>query len=155
MNVLNSWFSVSSTLLNQQIWTFTGIFQLLDFHSDEEHESIDMQTPRTSALFEHGFFELRLHMSNRNIKANCMTCQRMGRQNLIQAREDSSSNLLAHLKVMDKCVVNKCFFFTLTEIIWSECHLKRSQNMVSIEISSWKKWIYSKPPHYWQFNIDK
>lgn len=28
-----------------------------------------------------------------------MTCQRMGRQNLLQAHEDKTSNLVAHLKV--------------------------------------------------------
>lgn len=55
--------------------------------------------PRVSSIFEHGLFEVHARLENRAIKANCLTCQRMGRANLIQAREYSSSNLLAHLKV--------------------------------------------------------
>lgn len=63
--------------------------------SDEDIEP----SPHVSPLFEFGFFEIRVRLENKIIKANCMTCQRMGRSNLILAREFSSSNLLAHLKV--------------------------------------------------------
>lgn len=61
---------------------------------------LELQTEgRVPPLFEHGFFEIHTRLENKVIKANCMSCQRMGRANLIQAREYSSSNLLAHLKV--------------------------------------------------------
>lgn len=71
----------------------------VDTQNDNELELQSAQ--RVPSVFEHGFFEVSVRMENRVIKANCLTCQRMGRANLIQAREYSSSNLLAHLKVSD------------------------------------------------------
>ncbi|XP_055307774.1 uncharacterized protein LOC129571921, partial [Sitodiplosis mosellana] len=66
-----------------------------------DNDDPDAQSARSSLLFEHGFFEINFRMpNNKNIKANCMSCHRMGRSNLIQAREDCNSNLLAHLKRM-------------------------------------------------------
>lgn len=71
-----------------------------DFAETQNDCNLELQqAPRVPSLFEHGFFEVHARLENRVIKANCMTCQRMGRANLIQSREYSSSNLLAHLKV--------------------------------------------------------
>lgn len=73
---------------------------MFKFFSDcQNYVDFDVQPVRVSPLFEYGFFEIRVRMENKVIRANCMTCQRMGRQNLIQAREDQTSNLVAHLKV--------------------------------------------------------
>ncbi|XP_031635544.1 uncharacterized protein LOC116348631 [Contarinia nasturtii] len=54
---------------------------------------------RTHPLFN-GFFEFHSHLPNNKIKANCLSCERMGRPNLIQARKGISSNLLTHLNRM-------------------------------------------------------
>lgn len=67
-----------------------------DFQFDDE---LFETVPRPSPLFTNGFFEVHMRLPNKIIKANCLTCQSHGRQNLIQGREGSASNLLAHLKV--------------------------------------------------------
>lgn len=76
------------------------LLQKIRLVSDDQ--SLVIQEPISrypQTLFEHGFFEIVVRLPNRVIKANCLTCQRLGRANLIQAREYSSSNLLGHLKV--------------------------------------------------------
>lgn len=50
-------------------------------------------------FFMHGFFEICQRSSNGCIKANCLTCQRMGRANLLQSSQCNHFNLLAHLQV--------------------------------------------------------
>lgn len=70
--------------------------------SETIDDNFDESSMRVSRLFEFGFFEIRKRLKIRSIKfikANCMTCQRMGRQNLIQTQEGQTSNLVAHLKV--------------------------------------------------------
>lgn len=52
-----------------------------------------------SPLFLYGFFEIRHRVKDSIITVNCMTCQRMGRQNLLHTHEEKTSNLVAHLKV--------------------------------------------------------
>lgn len=52
-----------------------------------------------SALLEQ-FFEIREHLPNRNITANCLTCQSQGLSNLLQGLWPS--NLWAHLKVSSR-----------------------------------------------------
>lgn len=82
-------------------------------------DDLGSHSPRPSLLFEHGFFDIRTRMANRNIKANCLACQRLGRSNLIQAREDSSSNLLAHLKVNRTAYINiHCVFVEIRRQIY-------------------------------------
>lgn len=74
--------------------------KMLYLVSDDQNFIEQDPVPRyPQTLFEHGFFEIVVRLPNRIIKANCLTCQRLGRANLIQAREYSSSNLLGHLKV--------------------------------------------------------
>lgn len=51
-----------------------------------------------SEFFMRSFFEICERLPNGCIKANCLTCQRLGRANLIQSQCDHS-NLLAHLQV--------------------------------------------------------
>lgn len=76
------------------------LFILSDRQSQEDFGmNASPQQLRLLPLFLYGFFEIRSHMENKTIIANCMTCQRMGRQNLLQAHEERTTNLVAHLKV--------------------------------------------------------
>lgn len=63
---------------------------------------ISTQPVRVSPLFEYGFFKIRSRLENKIITVHCMTCERMGRQNLLQAHEDKTSNLVSHLKVRQR-----------------------------------------------------
>lgn len=101
---------------------FFCVFQQMNiyiFNTDsadtQNNCELELQTaPRVPSLFEHGFFEVHVRLENRVIKANCLTCQRMGRANLIQAREYSSSNLLAHLKVSRTSAIKLCLIWCKT-----------------------------------------
>lgn len=94
--LLTTW--TSFKFIYSQYWSL--YFKYTNSVDTQIESELELQsTPRVPSIFEHGFFEVHVRLENRVIKANCLTCQRMGRANLIQAREYSSSNLLAHLKV--------------------------------------------------------
>lgn len=141
-------------------WIVLGFFSVdlihAYFHIHLDCQSNDDHTLalRVSPLFEYGFFEIRMRMEIRSIKfikANCMTCQRMGRQNLIQAPEDQISNLVSHLKVNQsaKWIMKKKIRYWQIHswcrqklVIFSECI---QQNMNSIY--RWRCHKHRNPPH--------